>query len=108
MKKTAFSSDSSTSGLANLANACAQTPATRTAAYLPQRASSFSLTKGYLIQLNTNGTYDLYNVNGETDTAATYSAALTTQLVASGVAIPASGVIFAEDNVWIRSNPTFH
>jgi hypothetical protein len=28
--------------------------------------------------------------------------------VATGIAIPSSGVIFAEDNVWVRSNPTFH
>ncbi|HXY18250.1 MAG TPA: type II secretion system protein [Candidatus Nitrosopolaris sp.] len=108
MKKIAFASYSSTASLANQANACTQTPSTRTAAYLPQRSSSFSLTKGYLINLNTNGTYDLYNVNGENDRAATYSSALTTQLVASGIVVPSSGVIFAEDNVWIRSNPTFH
>ena len=108
MKKTAFASDSATSALAGQANACSQVPATRTPAYLPQRASSFSLSKGYLINLNTNGTYDLYNVNAETDTAATYASALTTQPIATGITIPAAGVIFAEDNVWIRSNPTYH
>jgi hypothetical protein len=27
--------------------------------------------------------------------------------LATGVAIPASGVIFAEDNVWVRTNPTY-
>jgi hypothetical protein len=108
MKKKAFSDFSSTSALANQANACTQTPSTRTGAYIPQRASSFSLSKGYLIQLNSNGTYDLYNVNAETDTAATYSSALTLQSVATSVAVPPSGVIFVEDNVWVRSNPTFH
>ncbi len=110
MKKTAFASSSSTSSLANLSNACNQTPNTRTPAYLPQRSTngSFSLTRGYLINLNTNGTYDLYNVNGENDTSSTYSNALTLQSVASGIAVPSSGVIFAEDNVWVRTNPTFH
>jgi hypothetical protein len=108
IKKTAFASDPATSALANQANACTQVPATRTAAYLPQRSASYSLTKGYLVQLNTNGTYDLYNVNAENDQAAAYSSALTTQIIASGITIPSSGVIFAEDNVWIRSNPTYH
>jgi len=110
MKKTAFAANSATSSLAGLANACSQTPNTLTPAYLPQRSTSgaYSISKGYLIQLNTNGTYNLYNVNAETDTASSYSTALTLQLVSTGVAIPASGVIFAEDNVWVRSNPTFH
>jgi Tfp pilus assembly protein PilX len=108
MKKKAFADFSSTAGLANLANACSQTPSTRTGAYIPQRASSFTLSKGYLIQLNTNGTYDLYTVNAETDTNSTYTTALTLSSVATGIAIPPSGVIFTEDNVWVRTNPTFH
>jgi hypothetical protein len=110
IKKVAFSSDPATSALAGQANACSQTPNTRTAAYLPQRSTtgSFSLSRGYLIQLNNNNTYDVYNVNGETDTSTPYTNALTTQSVATGIAIPSSGVIFAEDNVWVRSNPTFH
>ena len=108
IKKTAFASDPSTAALANQANACTQVPNTRTPAYLPRRASSFSLSKGYLVQLNTNGTYDLYNVNAETDTNSTYLTALTLQSVASGIVIPSSGVIFAEDNVWVRTNPTYH
>jgi hypothetical protein len=108
MKKVAFAANSATSALANQANACTQTPATRTTSYLPQRSATYNQSKGYLIQLNTNGTYDLYNVNAETDTAATYSSALTLQSVASGITIPASGVIYAEDNVWVRSNPTYH
>ena len=110
MKKTAFASDPSTSSLANLANACSQTPTTRTAAYLPQRSSSgaYSVSKGYLIQLNNNNTYNLSQVNGETDTSSTYSTALTVSGIANSIPIPASGVIFAEDNVWVRSNPTFH
>lgn len=109
IKKTAFASDSSTASLATQSNACSLTPTTLTPAYLPQRSASgsFSLTRGYLIQLNPNGTYDLYNVNGEIDTKATYSSALTLQPVATGIVVPSSGVIFAEDNVWVRSNPTY-
>jgi hypothetical protein len=110
IKKTAFLASASTSALAALGNACSQTPITRTAAYLPQRSSSgaYSLTKGYLIKLNTNGTYDLLNVDGENDRNTPYTSALTTTAVASGIAIPSSGVIFAEDNVWVMSNPTYH
>jgi Tfp pilus assembly protein PilX len=109
MKKAAFASNSATSALATQSNACTQIPTTRTSAYLPQRSTSFSSTKGYLIELNTNGTYNLYNVNSEDDTQATYTAALSPgTAIATNVAIPSSGVIFAEDNVWVRSNPTFH
>jgi Tfp pilus assembly protein PilX len=108
MKKVAFSSDSSTSSLAGQSNACSQVPTGRTSAYLPQRATTFNIARGYLVQLNPNNTYDLYNVNGETDTATPYTSALTTTSVATGIAVPANGVIFAEDNVWVRTNPTFH
>lgn len=109
MKKTAFADYAATSALANQANACSQVPTTRTNAYIPQVASAFSNTQGYLIQLKTNGTYDLYKVTGENDKAATYSSALTTQTVATGIALPPSGVIFAEDNVWVRTEATgFH
>lgn len=110
MKKTAFAADPSTAALANLANACTQTPTTRTAAYLPQRASngSYSISRGYLIQLNTNGTYNLSQVNGENDTNTPYTSALTLSSIATNIAMPSSGVIFAEDNVWVRTNPTYH
>jgi Tfp pilus assembly protein PilX len=108
IKKVAFAADAATSSLAAQANACTQTPTTRTAAYLPQRSSSANSSRGYLIQLNTNGTYDLFNVNNEDDTKTTYTAALVSQSVATGITIPSSGVIFAEDNVWVRSNPTYH
>jgi hypothetical protein len=107
MKKTAFSSDPSTSSLASDPNACTLVPSTRTPAYLPQRASSFNLARGYLIELNNNGTYNLYNVNGESDRLTPYTSALTLALVASNIAIPTSQGIFAEDNIWVRSNPTF-
>lgn len=109
MKKAAFADYASTSALAGQANACTQTPTTRTNAYLPQRAvnGSFSLTKGYLVELNPGGTYNLYNVNAENDRSVPYTSALTLQSVASNITLPPSGVIFAEDNVWVRSNSTF-
>jgi hypothetical protein len=108
IKKLAFSADSSTSALASQANACTQTPTTRTAAYLPQRASngSFSLSKGYLIKLNNNGTYDLWQVNAENDQLTPYTSALTLASVATNITVPTSGVIFAEDNVWVMSDPS--
>ncbi len=112
MKKTAFASSSTHSGLANLSNACTQTPTTRTPAYLPQRSSSgsYNISRGYLVELKGNGLYDLYNVNGENDQSSSYTSALTLQSVASDVAVPSSGVIFAEDNVWVRTttNNNFH
>jgi len=108
MKKVAFAANSSTASLASQANACTQVPPTLTSSYLPQRSSSYSLTRGYLIVLNTNGTYNLYNVNAENDQLTPYTSALTTQLVANNITIPSSGVIFAEDNVWVLSNPTYH
>jgi Tfp pilus assembly protein PilX len=110
MKKVAFQSDPSTTSIANQANACSQTPNTRTAAYLPQRSSSGSFTtnRGYLIELNTNGTYNLFQVNGENDRNTPYTSALTRVSVANNITIPSAGVIFVEDNVWVRSNPTFH
>lgn len=109
IKKQAFAANTSTASLANLANACTQVPTTRTNAYLPQRSTSgtYNIARGYLIELNTNGTYNLYNVNAEDDQAATYSAALTLTSVANGITPPTSGIVFAEDNVWVRTNSTY-
>lgn len=109
IKKQAFESDASTSSLASGSNACSQTPSTRTDAYLPQRSSRgrYNQSRGYLIQLNPDNTYDLFKVNGEDDTNNSYSSALNLQSQGTGIDIPESGVIFAEDNIWIRSNPTF-
>lgn len=109
IKKVAFGANSATQSLVNATNTCTtQAPTSRTSTYIPRRSTTtFSNVRGYLIQLNPNGTYDLYNVNGETDTAATYTSALTLSLVQSGIAIHSSGVIFVEDNVWVRTNPTF-
>jgi hypothetical protein len=110
MKKVAFLSDASTASVAAQSNACSQTPNDRTDAYLPQRSSSGSFTtnRGYMIELNPTGTYNLWQVNGENDRNTPYTSALTRVSVANNIAIPASGVIFVEDNVWVRSNPTFH
>jgi len=107
IKKTAFAANAITASLATQNNACTQVPSTRTSSYLPRRASSFNATKGYLILLNANGTYDLYNVNGENDQQTPYTSALTRQAVATNITIPASGVIFAEDNVWVHGNSTY-
>lgn len=108
MKKTAFKDDPSTASLAGLANACSQLPTSRTNSYIPRNGTTYSATKGYLIQLNTNGTYDLSGVSSENDRQTTYSSALTTTPVATGIPTPPSGVIFVEDNIWVRSNPTYH
>lgn len=109
IKKQAFAADSSTASLAVLTNACSQTPTTRTNAYLPQRSTSgtYNISRGYLIELNTDGTYNLYNVNSENDLQSNYGAALNESLIASNVTPVSDGVIFAEDNVWVRSNPTY-
>ncbi|HSX16902.1 MAG TPA: hypothetical protein VLH86_02265 [Patescibacteria group bacterium] len=110
MKKIAFAADPATAALANSPTACSQVPTTRTASYLPQRATngSYTISKGYLIQLNTDGTYNLSYVNAEDDTKTPYTAALTLQSIATNIPMPSTGVIFAEDNVWVRSNPTYH
>jgi len=107
MKKVAFTDYSNTSALASQANACTQEPATRTNAYLPKRAASFSASRGYLVVLNPNDSYNLYNVNAENDQLSPYTSALTLQLVANNIALPPSDVLFAEDNVWVLSNPNF-
>lgn len=108
IKKAAFAANAATASLATQANACTQVPVTRTSTYIPQRSSTFSLTKGYLIQLNSNNTYDLYNVNAETDTSTPYTSALTTSSVATAIPISSTGIIYTEDNVWVRTNPTYH
>lgn len=102
MKQVALSSNNS--------SVCNTTPTARTASYIPQYSSSggYSVNQGYFIQLNPNNTYDLYKVSGENDKAASYTAALTRTAVATGIAVPATGVIFVEDNVWVRTNPTYH
>lgn len=107
IKKLAFAADPSTAALATQATACSNTGASRTASYIPQRSSSANTSRGYLIILDNSGTYDLYRVNNENDLQANYTSALNSQLVATDIPIPSNGVIFAEDNVWVLSNPTF-
>jgi hypothetical protein len=109
MKKVALANDPATQAIASQSNACSQVPTTRTAAYIPQTSTtSFSSKIGYLIELNTNSTYNLYKVTGENDRNTPYTSALSRQSVATGISLPSSGVIFVEDNVWVRTNPTFH
>jgi hypothetical protein len=107
MKKVAFADNIATASLATQTNACTQVPTTRTSSYLPRRASVFNIARGYLIQLNANNTYTLFQVNGENDSLTPYTSALTLSQVAANIAIPSSGVIFAEDNVWVRTATTF-
>lgn len=107
IKKAAFAANSMTASDATAGNACVLTPSNLTSSYLPQRSSN-SPVIGYLIQLNTNGTYDLYDVNGENDLNSNYTTALTTKLVTPGITVPSNGIIYAEDNVWVRTNPTYH
>lgn len=116
MKKVALADNASTASLANQTNACSTAlPTTRTSSYLPQicttgsgSSCSYSATRGYLIKLNPNGTYDLLRVNSENDRLRPYTSALGTTTLGTGISLPPSGVIYAEDNVWILSNPTFH
>ena len=84
------------------ASACTLKPS-RTAGYIPPSTTSFSTTTGYLITLNDNGTYTLEKVTNERDTRVDYANALTRTTVQSGISIPSNGIIFVEDNVWVRS-----
>lgn len=107
IKKIAFAAEAATASLATGANPCSQLPTTRTNSYLPQRDSSANDSRGYLIQLNTNNTYDLYTVNNVNDTKPGYTNAMVMSSVATNIAVPSTGVLFVEDNVWVRSNPTY-
>ncbi len=108
MKKVAFANDNATAAFATRSDACNLTPAVRSAAYIPRYSTnSFSIRRGYYIQLNSNITYDLYRVSNEDDTQADYNLALTRTVVQTGVPIPSSGVIFVEDNVWVRTTSTY-
>ncbi len=109
IKKNAFLANGSTSALALVASPCTQTPTTLTPNYLPQRSTTgtYSATKGYLISLNSDGTYDLFQVNAEDDTKTPYTSALTLVSVANNISVGSSQVIFAEDNVWVRTNGSY-
>lgn len=107
LKKIAFADYSSTASLATQSSACTQVPSTRTNAYVPELSTTFSTTKGYLIKLNSNNTYDLLKVNSENDTVTPYTNALNLTAVATGLSLPPSGVIFVEDNVWVLTPTNF-
>jgi Tfp pilus assembly protein PilX len=107
IKRTAFSADASTSSMATNSNACNFTPANRTSAYIPRLSTSFSATKGYMIELLPTNSYNLYRVNSQDDRQPNYLNALSLQSVQSNIPIGTDGVIFVEDNVWVRSSPTF-
>lgn len=108
MKKVAFANDNATAAFATRTDACNLTPAARSAAYVPRYSTnSFSNRRGYYIQLNNNSTYDLYKVSDEDDMQTSYTTALTRTLVQNAIPIPSSGVIFVEDNVWVRTTTSF-
>lgn len=108
MKKVAFANDNATAALATRSDACNQTPTVRTAAYVPRYSTtSFSNRRGYYIVLNNNSTYDLYRVSNEDDSQADVNSALTKSLVQASIALPSSGVIFVEDNVWVKTASNF-
>jgi hypothetical protein len=66
------------------------------------------VSRGYLITLNNNDTYDLERVTAVNDRLTPYTSALTRTAVASGVAIPSNRVIFAEDNIWLRTSTNYN
>ncbi len=94
LKKVATSNQTS--------NACSAKPS-RTSSYIPYLNKNYSINSGYLIVLNTNGTYSLSSVKNERDNLSSYSAALSTTLIQNNIAVPSNGVIFVEDNVWVLS-----
>jgi len=108
MKEEAFSENSSTASDNNSNKACSQTPDVLTSSYLPERSKNYNPNTGYLIELNPNNTYNLYDVNGQNDYNSSYQSALSLVSVSSDIPIPSNGVIFAEDNVWVLSNPDFN
>lgn len=107
IKKEAFANDNSTAAYATASDSCNLAPASRSSSYVPRYSTGFSARRGYYIELNNDNTYDLYRVNGEDDTRLDYSSALSMNLVQASIPIPEAGVIFVEDNVWIRTESEF-
>lgn len=114
IKKNSLLFDSTNSDIANSDTVCSSTNGTRTSSYIPRYASTFNVRRGYLIELNNNNTYSLYSVNNETyrysnnnNYTSSYNSALSRTLLGTNIDIPSNGIIFVEDNVWVRSNPTF-
>ncbi len=115
IKKKAFEANASTASLATSPTACNTTSVARTSSYIPHYQATYGRWRGYLIELNTNGTYNLYGVSNETynytnNSNYTYQwqTALSETLIQSNIVIPEPSVIFVEDNVWVRTNPTFN
>ena len=59
--------------------------------------------KGYLITLKTNGKYKLEEVRSENDMQVDYDSALNTRSTIDNITIPSDGIVFVEDNVWVRT-----
>lgn len=78
----------------------------RSAGYIPPVNTAYSATAGYLVTLNNDNTYNLERVTSERDTKPEYSSALTRSNIATRIPVPANGVIFVEDNVWVRTQTT--
>ena len=88
LKKIALANNSATSSIANQSNACTQTPNTMTSSYLPSRSFYADQRRGYLIQLNNNDTYNLYNVNNENDTKTPYTSSTLIRIIPINIWIP--------------------
>lgn len=88
------------------ATACQTVPSTRTSGYVPPvSASTYNQNVGYLVSLNSSNpaTYSLYRVTNERDNRPNVTQAISKVLVQSNIPIPANGIIFVEDNVWLMS-----
>jgi type II secretory pathway pseudopilin PulG len=84
-------------------SACIRTYS-RSAGYVPPvNGGTSSSTIGYLITLNDDGTYSLSKVTNERDTLSPYSSALSLSTIQNNIAIPDNGIIYVEDNVWVRT-----
>ena len=94
LKKSALNDQSS--------NACNKKPS-RTSGYVPPANTQFSDDKGYLITLKTNGKYKLEEVRSENDMQVDYDSALNTRSTIDNITIPSDGIVFVEDNVWVRT-----
>lgn len=110
LKKIAFDSDASTKDLLSSPTVCNDTPALNTNAYIQRYAAAIDSKKGYLITLNNDGTYNRQRVDNEVysgSSTRSYTSALTLSGGVNNIPLPESKVIFVEDNVWVRTNPTF-
>ncbi|MFO0920335.1 MAG: hypothetical protein U0451_01535 [Candidatus Saccharimonadales bacterium] len=112
LKLVATADYPSTSGITDCAT---QTSVAPTAAYIkpdgncgsnnPNHDNNSDSKNGYLIEL-TGNTYNRYTVTNEVSTNSTWSTVLT-KGAGTNNPIPPSGVIFVEDNVWVRTSSPF-